>query len=276
MKTNNGEMALELYLREIRRFPLLSAEEEEALARRYREGDRNARQVLINRNLRLVVNVAKRYGEMGLGLLDLVAEGNLGLMHAVDRFDPDRGCRFSTYATYWIKHAICRALTDRNQIVRIPSYMRKILSKAKAVARALVQAGIEPTTERILERLDIPEKSRPLVEEALRTSRSIEGVRSLSALNERKDVLEDTRSRDHEDAAGDRIDIERLSEVFDRLPPRKVRILEMRYGLGEYSEPMTLRQIGERINLTKERVRQIEKETLDKIRTMLEPAAVSA
>jgi RNA polymerase primary sigma factor len=276
MRKKSGEMALEVYLREIWRFPLLSASEEERFARRYREGDQVGRQVLITRNLRLVVTIAKRYSDMGLGLLELIAEGNLGLMHAVDRFDPDRGCRFSTYATYWIKHAICRALTDKNQIVRIPSYMRKILSKAKETSRQLAQAGIEPTQERVLSRLDVSDKSRPLVAEALRTSRSIEGVRSLSTYTEQKDVLEDTRSEDHETVASDRMDFQRLNEVISELPARKVRILEMRYGLGNYEEPMTLREIGERVNLTKERVRQIEKETLQRLRMMMMPESAVA
>lgn len=269
MRKKTGEMALEVYLREIWTYPLLSAREEEDCARRYREGDPQGREMLITRNLRLVVTIAKRYSDMGLGLLELIAEGNLGLLHAVDRFDPDRGCRFSTYATYWIKHAICRALTDKKQIVRIPTYMRKILSKAKETSRQLTQSGIEPTEERVLARLDVSEKSRPLVAEALRTSQSIEGVRSLSTLREHKEMLEDTRGRDHEREASDRMDFQRLREVFSELPPRKVRILQMRYGLGGYHEPMTLREIGEQINLTKERVRQIEKETLQKIRSMM-------
>ena len=272
----NGEMALELYLREIRKYPLLTAAEEEDLGRRVREGDRAARQILVNQNLRLVVNIAKRYVEMGLPLLDLVAEGNLGLLHSVERFDPDRGCRFSTYATYWIKHAICRALTDKNQIIRIPSYMRKILTRAKDVSRKLVQAGIEPTADEVIRRLDIPKKSHKIVEEAIKTSLSIECTRSLNALCERKDVIEDTRNRGDETRASDRLDLEQLQRVFERLDEKKVKILEMRFGLGDYKEPMTLREIGEKVNLNKERVRQIEKETLDKIREMLEPDGVAA
>ncbi|MBI4613660.1 MAG: RNA polymerase sigma factor RpoD/SigA [Planctomycetes bacterium] len=269
----NKEVTVELYLKEIRKFPLLDARTEEDLARSYRNGERAARQALVTSNLRLVVNIAKRYAEMGLPLLDLVEEGNLGLLHAVERFDPDRGCRFSTYATYWIKHAICRALTDKNQVIRIPSYMRKILSKARDVSHHLIQSGTEPTPREIVRHLRIPEKSARLVEEALQTSLSIECTRSLNVICETKDLIEDKRVQGQEGQVADRIDMERLQMIFGKLDKRKVRILQMRFGLGPFREPMTLREIGEKVNLTKERVRQIEKETLDKIREMLEPAA---
>ena len=269
---NNRHTMLQLYLEEIREYPLLDAQQEGDLAREIERGNHDARQRLVSCNLRLVVNIAKRYSDIGLPLLDLIDEGNLGLMHAAERFDPERGCRFSTYATYWIKHAICRALTEKNQMIRIPSYMRKILSKAKEVARQMTLAGLDPTPEEIVRRLPSPARNEQMVIEAIKTNMSIEGTRSLNPLHDQKESLEDPRSEAHVHQVSDHLDMERLELVFDEIEPRRVRILKMRFGIGPFEEPMTLREIGEQIQLTKERVRQIEKETITQLRTILAPA----
>jgi len=268
----NRDVMLQMYLKEIRTFPLLDAEQEADLAREIETGDDGARQRLVSCNLRLVVNLAKRYTDMGLSLLDLIEEGNLGLIHAAERFDPDRGCRFSTYATYWIKHAICRALTEKKQVIRIPTYMRKILSKAKEVARQMALAGLDPTPEEIVRRLPSPTPNVEMVVEAIKTNSSIEGTRSLHHLTDSKISIEDPNSQAQLNRISDRFDLERLEKVFGEIEPRRVRILKMRYGIGPFSQPMTLREIGEQINLTKERVRQIEKETISQLRTILVPA----
>jgi RNA polymerase primary sigma factor len=269
---NNRDTILQLYLEEIREYPLLDAQQESELAREIERGNQEARQRLISSNLRLVVNIAKRYSDIGLPLLDLIDEGNLGLMHAAERFDPERGCRFSTYATYWIKHAICRALTEKNQMIRIPSYMRKILSKAKEVARQMTLKGLDPTPEEIVRRLPSPARNEKMVIEAIKTNMSIEGTRSLNPLHDQNESIEDPRSESHVHRVSEHLDMERLEQVLDEIEPRRVRILKMRYGIGPFAQPMTLREIGEQIQLTKERVRQIEKETITQLRTILAPA----
>lgn len=268
----NRDVMLQLYLKEIRTYPLLDAQQEATLARDIEQGNDDARKQLVSCNLRLVVNIAKRYTDMGLSLLDLIEEGNLGLMHAAGRFDPDRGCRFSTYATYWIKHTICRALTEKKQVIRIPTYMRKILSKAKEIARQMALAGLDPTPEEIVRRLPSQTRNTQMVIEAIKTSTSIEGARSLHHLADPKNSLVDPHSQTQLNRLSDRFDLERLEKVFGQIEPRRVRILKMRYGIGPFPQPMTLREIGEQINLTKERVRQIEKETISQLRTILVPA----
>lgn len=263
------EPTLEVYLKEINRVPLLSAQEEVNLARRARSGCDEARQGMITANLRLVVNIAKKYSELG-PLVDLIAEGNLGLMKAVEKFDPERGFRFSTYATCWIKHAILRALTEKGHVIRIPSYMRKIISKCREKAeKMLSRTGTDPTPGELVKAMRMPRERARMVEEALSTSNSIDQVKSLNSICEQKDLIEDKRLSADEGRRQNLLEMDRVQQVLSNLDRKKAQILRMRYGLDGQA-PMTLKEIGEHINLTKERVRQIEKETLAKLRTILD------
>ncbi len=266
------EGSLELYLQDISKHRLLTAEEERTLARAYRNGDLTARAGLITANLRLVVKIARSYSDKGLTLLDLVCEGNLGLIQAVEKFDPERGFRFSTYATCWIKHAICRALTDRAQVIRIPSYMRKLLLKGRVVADRISAEGGEATHRAIAGQLCAGQKRRAIVEEALGLSSSLERVRSLSASESLRDRVEDRRAGDAIDAILDRSEHDRLRAALSTCEARKADVVSLRYGLDGHP-PRTLKEVGAIIGLTKERVRQIEQEMLGVLRRMLTSSA---
>lgn len=266
MKRTNT--TLDLYLQDINRERLLTADEEKALKRAYEAGDLAARDRLITANLRLVVKVAKRYSELGLPLLDLIEEGNLGLMHAVDKFDPERGFRFSTYATCWIKHAICRALTDTNHVIRIPSYMRKQLLKCRGLAEKLAgELGRQPTPREIAARMPgLTDSQRKMLAGAIATDSSMERMASLQAEGGPSESLSD--DSDHFASVMQGFENERLERALSACPERKAKVLRLRFGLGDKS-PMTLKQVGEEVGLTKERVRQIEKEMLSTLRGML-------
>ncbi len=270
------EIALELYLKDINKVRLLTADEEKSLTRSFQQdGDLDARERMITANLRLVVNIAKRYSGLGLPLMDLIEEGNIGLMKAVERFDPDRNCRFSTYATCWIKHAICRALTDKNHVIRIPSYMRKILAKAKVKAAKLSVQGVKPTPREIVQALQIPLKKRAMVEGAIVTSNSIDSLKSLNQICTQKDLIEDRRSARELNGVIEKLEQERLLAMLDQLDVRKANVLRMRFGLNGRN-PMTLKEIGNIVGLTKERIRQIEKEMILKLRSMMDPIGEAA
>ncbi len=261
-----SEKSLETYLKEINRIPLLKAEQERELARRVQRGDHQARQDMIKANLRLVVNIAKRYVGCGLPLQDLIEEGNLGLVKAVERFDPEKGCRFSTYATWWIKQAIRRTLTDTSKVVRIPSYMREMIQEYEETQNRLAsRTGFRPTVNEIASEMRRAPKHTELTENAVRASRTLGQIQSLDRLTEKKDVLEDRRETgllEHEDR-------ERLDSMLSKLDERKRKILMLRFGI-DGDGPMTLQEISEIVDLSRERVRQLIKESLDQLRTFSE------
>ena len=191
MKTD--DICLECYLQEIRNLPLLSPKKERELLIRCWQGDQEAREQLIVANLRLVVNIAKRHLNCGLSFADLIGEGNIGLIQAVERFDPDKGFRFSTYATCWIKHAVCRAITEKNSLVRIPTYMKKILNHCKQKAGELGrELGRTPIVHEIMEHAAIAPSQEKIVRDALITSHAIENMQSLHAININQDCIEDS------------------------------------------------------------------------------------
>ncbi|MGQ9591267.1 MAG: sigma-70 family RNA polymerase sigma factor [Planctomycetota bacterium] len=263
------EVGLETYFKEINRIKLLTPEEEKQLARRVQAGDVEARERMIKANLRLVVSIAKNYVERGLSLLDLIEEGNLGLLKAVERFDPDADCRFSTYATWWIKQSIKRALIDTVKTVRIPSYMVELISKWKSVTSELnVKLGRQPTFDEVAEALRIPAANLGIIKTAIRASNSSSQTISIENMWTLSEVLEDKDAKQPADILLEEYEVETIQKLLASIDERDAKILRMRYGLDS-GDPMTLKEIGEKVNLSRERVRQIENEALKKLYTIL-------
>ncbi len=254
------------YLRAISRVPLLSAAEEVDLAKRVERGEMAAKNALIEANLRLVVSIAKRYAGRGLTLLDLIQEGNVGLIRAVEKFDWRRGFKFSTYATWWIRQAVTRAIADQARTVRIPVHVVDEVNRVKRLQRELTQvSGREPSMAEIAEKVEMtPER----VEELLRISQdpvSLETPVGEDGDARLSDLVEDTRTPAPLDEVLGRMAERDLERMLDSLETREREIIELRYGLGEH-EPMTLDDLGKTLGLTRERVRQIQKRTLSKLK----------
>lgn len=266
----SSERCLETYLLEINETPLLTAEQERELARRIRRGDPQAREHMTRANLRLVVSIAKMYSERGLVLQDLIAEGNIGLLKAVEKFDPDAGCRFSTYATWWIKQSIRRALVNTVKSVRVPSYMAEMISKWRSVSHELNFAlGRQPTVEEVALELGIPEESWPLLKRTIQSSAAGSQV-SLDRLTANQDTVEDDGAKTPDEQLLDADLLRRLDDLLNLIDEREATILRLRYGLGaEGGTPMTLKEIGKVVGLTRERVRQIERDALKKLYTVM-------
>jgi RNA polymerase primary sigma factor len=260
---HGAEDAVRLYLRSIGRVPLLTREDEVRLAKRIEQNDMSAKNSLIEANLRLVVSIAKRYTGRGLTLLDLIQEGNLGLIRAVEKFDWRRGFKFSTYATWWIRQAITRALADQSRTIRIPVHMVERMNRVARAKRSLLQQNNrEPSFEEIAELVEMTPKK---VEEILKLGQEPVSLEAPVGGEEGDASLGDFIS----DEAGDRplevvanrIRDADLQQVLDSLPWRERRVIELRYGLGDKG-PMTLEDIGHEVGVTRERVRQIESKTL--------------
>jgi len=262
---NVKEVGIESYFKDINRIALLTAAEEKELAKKVRVGDQKAREKMIKANLRLVVSIAKNYVDRGLSLLDLIEEGNLGLLKAVERFDPAEECRFSTYATWWIKQSIKRALIDTVKTVRIPSYMVEIISKWKNMAADLsIKLGRQPFFHEIAQEMKIPPQHLGIIKTALRASSSSSQTISIENMWTLSEILEDKNAKQPEQLLFDEAEVETIERLLSVIDERDARILRMRYGLDN-GDPMTLKEIGEKVNLSRERVRQIENEALKKL-----------
>ncbi len=256
---------LDTYLSEINEVPLLCAEEEIDLARRIAGGDMAAREHMIRANLRLVVSIAKNYVNRGLSFMDLIEEGNIGLMKAVEKFDPDAGCRFSTYATWWIKQGIRRSLVNTVRTVRVPSYMAEIVSRWKTMAMELnYELGRAPTSAEIAEELELPVSNWNVVRETVLANSQPTHSMNEDASSVSGEFLVDDEGRTPEEEIFWRLELERLDELLDTIDGREAAILRMRYGL-ETGKPLTLKSIGEELGMTRERVRQMEQDALRKL-----------
>ena len=270
----------ELYLREIAQFPLLDENEERELALRIARGDSEAREIMIHANLRLVVAIARRFASQALPFLDLVAEGNLGLLKAVERYRPETGNRFSTYATWWIKQGVRRALMNKVKNVRVPAHMARLVARWKAMAKELAQEfGRPPVPEEIAQRLDIPPEKIERVRQAQGATFSsvFSGIGSRTGEDSREnDLGEMLSAREGRDAeqpnAFSAGETEKLILLLECLPPREAEILRLRYALGDgLDQPMTLDAIGLAMDppITRERIRQLEGQALNALVRLL-------
>lgn len=261
--------SVRLYLREIGKIPLLTPEEEADLAQRIVKGDKKAKDKMVESNMRLVVSIAKRYGGRGLDFLDLIQEGNTGLLRAVEKFDPEKGFKFSTYATWWVRQAITRAIADQARTIRIPVHMVETINKVLRTTRKLTsELNREPTNEEIAKELDMePEK----VDYVMRIKQDIasldasvgrEGDDEDSVLG---DFVEDEERDSPEDSAANQILKEQLSEIIATLTDREQKIIRLRFGIGG-GRPHTLEEVGNEFDVTRERIRQIEAKALAKLR----------
>ncbi len=262
--------SLRLYLRSIGRVALLTAEQEVSLAKRIERGDMEAKQQMVEANLRLVVSIAKGYLGRGLTFLDLIQEGSLGLIRAVEKFDYRRGYKFSTYATWWIRQAVTRAIADKGRTIRIPVHMVEKLNKVVHVERALVQSlGREPLPEEIAAELEISARE---VREILRMSQqpiSLEKPVGDEEESELGDFVEDHSAESPFEQASEKLRRENVHRALAALPQREREVIEMRFGLTG-GRPRTLEEVGRAFNVTRERIRQIENHTLKKLESLPE------
>ena len=271
MHTSSSRTGLGWYLDHIKDTPLLTAEQEKQLSRRIREhSDPVAREQMVQANLRLVVKIAKEYSTASMTLSDLVAEGNLGLMRAVEEFDPDAGVRFSTYAAWWIKQAIKRAMVNTGLPIRIPAYLVKLVSRWRQAARQIEAAtGRPPDVEEMARKLGISKKKAEIIQQGLTAvnAPSQMGGGETQTISE---ILADP-SAPPEQSLLDESDLPIVRSLLSHLEPREQKIMELRFGLDGYDgPPRTFKEIGAIIGLTRERVRQLEKQALGQLRALME------
>lgn len=258
--------AVKLYLKEIGRYPLLTAEKEVILAKQIEAGDLNSKKMLAQSNLRLVVSIAKKYMGRGLHFLDLINEGNIGLMRAIDKFDYSKGYKFSTYATWWIRQAITRAIADQAKLIRVPVHMNDTIGKLKRVNKQLTQElGREPTNKELAERMDLSEQKVMDIFRIAQDPVSMDtkiGDEEDSTLS---DFISDDSGVTPKDTSRVKLMNESIEEVLDSLTEKEAMVLRLRYGL-EDGETKTLEDVGKMFGVTRERIRQIEAKALRKLR----------
>jgi len=271
-ESNNAHSPLQIYLQDINETPLLSAEQERELSRKVAEGDPYARDHMVKANLRLVVNIARGYLGKGIPLEDLIEEGNLGLLRAVEGYDEGLQTRFSTYASYWIKQSIRRSVMNSGKVIRLPAYMVSLLSKWRRATVILTdRLGRAPTNDEVGKALRLSKKKIGIVAKAIR-------VNNLTPHPEGDDedgfaigeILTDDKARPVEDALIETDDLDRIFRRIDQLDAREASVIRMRFGL-EPHPPMTLREVGENLGLTRERVRQLETQALAKLMSGFAP-----
>ncbi len=264
------DSTLQVYLEEINQTDLLTAEQEIDLARRVQMGDPEARDLMIRSNLRLVVNIAKKYVKAGMMLADLIEEGNLGLMRAVEGFDPIHGVRFSTYASWWIKQSIKRSLVNSTQPIHVPAYMVEMITRWKHCWVNLTdELGRTPSLNEMSVAMEVSHKKLNIIRKAVEAAGSGTQMPATEESNAISDMLEDSKTPQPDEPMQNADEMENIRNILEMMDQREANILKLRYGLNG-AEPMTLKDIGAEIGLTRERVRQIEKEALTKLHTMLD------
>lgn len=257
---------VKMYLKDIGEVPLLSADDEIELARRIQDGDEEAKKQLSEANLRLVVSIAKRYVGRGMLFLDLIQEGNIGLMKAVEKFDYQKGFKFSTYATWWIRQAITRAIADQARTIRIPVHMVETINKLTRVSRILLQTlGREPTPAEIAAEMGVSEDRVREIQKIAQDPVSLETPIGEEEDSHLGDFIEDDRAITPSDSVSSTMLKETLLSVLNSLTPREEKVLRLRYGVDD-GRPRTLEEVGKEFNVTRERIRQIEAKALRKLR----------
>jgi RNA polymerase primary sigma factor len=257
---------VKMYLKDIGKVPLLSGDEESDLARRMMDGDEEAKRMLSEANLRLVVSIAKRYVGRGMLFLDLIQEGNLGLMKAVEKFDYTKGFKFSTYATWWIRQAITRAIADQARTIRIPVHMVETINRQVRAQRALLQElGREPTPEEIAEYMGISPEKVVEIQKIAQDPVSLETPIGEEEDSHLVDFIEDNKAQAPSDVAAQTMLREQLINALHKLTPREEKVIRLRYGLDD-GKQRTLEEVGREFNVTRERIRQIEAKALRKLR----------
>lgn len=261
--------SVRMYLREIGKIPLLTQEEEQELAKKAIQGDKKAKDKLAEANMRLVVSIAKRYGGRGLDFLDLIQEGNTGLLRAVEKFDPDKGFKFSTYATWWIRQAITRAIADQARTIRIPVHMVETINKVLRTTRRLTQdLNREPTNQEIADAMGMEVEKIEYVMRIKQDIASLDASVGRDGDDEESvlgDFVEDSERDSPEDATANQILKEQIAEILTTLSEREQKIIRLRFGIGG-GRPHTLEEVGNEFSVTRERIRQIEAKALSKLR----------
>lgn len=261
-----NDSSISWYLEEINKIPLLTREEEDFLARRAREGDEESKNKLIQANLRFVVSIAKKYQTSGISLLDLINEGNMGLIKAAEKFDPDRGFHFISYAVWWIRQAIILAISQKASLIRLPLNRTADMQKIEKVHKALEsKLGREPTASEIAENLDMDDEEINHLRNITQDFVSLDSTFGDSDDTAIVNTIVDKNSESPDKDILDESLRDALEEVLDTLTESEKKIIKMRFGLDDY-EPMSLQQIGDKFNLSKERIRQIEKKAIRRLR----------
>jgi len=258
--------AIKLYLRAIKDIPLLTAEQERSLSRKIRKGDARARKKMIQSNLRLVINIAKRYSKLGVPMMDLIEEGNLGLIKAVKKYNPYKGYRFSTYAAWWIKQYITRAIANQGKTIRIPVYMTEIINRWKRVTEQLTQKySRKPKIKEIAKKMRLPMKKVRGISEIATKISSLDAPIGDDGTGQFMDLIEDESSDSPMENVTGTLRRERVDKLLDRMNEREKKILDLRFGLTD-GTTHTLGETAKVFGITRERVRQIESAALDKLR----------
>ncbi len=261
------EDPVRIYLKEIGNIPLLTQEQEIELGKRIEEGDESAKQQMIEANLRLVVSIAKKYLGRGMSFLDLIQEGNMGLMKAVDKFDYTRGNKFSTYATWWIRQAITRGIADSAKTIRVPVHMVETINKTLRTSRQLLQElGREPTNEEIAARMDLPLEKVNEIMQSSKDPVSLDTPVGEEDDTQLGDFVQDEKMQSPEDSATKTMMKAALTEAMDKLTDRERLVLTLRFGLDGEGVGQTLEEVGQQLGVTRERIRQIEAKALRKLR----------
>jgi len=261
---------IKIYLKQIKDIPLLTAEQEVTLARRIKKGDKAARDAMISANLRLVISIAKRYTNLGIPLSDLIEEGNIGLMRGVDKFDPEKGFRFSTYAAWWIKQGISRAIIDQGKMIRVPVYLNEEIMKYRKMVEKLTHAlRRRPTAAEIAKKLKVSVDKVRELDGAIAKMSSLDAPLGEDGDGQIKDVIEDESMAAPDAAVEIFFNKERARSILDSLDERERVIIEMRFGLREDGVQHTLSQIAKDLGISRERVRQIEELTIQKLKKVL-------